>query len=107
VVAAFRSAARESVAVSAYLTADDAAKILRLSPKTIAALARTDPTMPVTRIGRMVRFEEAAFYRWVASKTSRTRALTLKSLAPRSVQCSLASATPFLTNPAPRSRSRD
>jgi excisionase family DNA binding protein len=83
VAAAFRSAARASEAVSAYLTADDAAKILRLSPKTIAALLRTDPTMPVTRIGRMVRFEEAAFYRWVASKTSRTRALTLKSLSAR------------------------
>jgi excisionase family DNA binding protein len=58
-----------------YLSPANVAKLLSLSPKTIAALARNDPTMPVTRIGRTVRFDEAAFYRWLASKTSRTRAL--------------------------------
>jgi hypothetical protein len=29
--------------------------------------------MPTTRIGRTLRFDEAELYRWLASKTSRTR----------------------------------
>jgi excisionase family DNA binding protein len=58
-----------------YLSPAAVAKLLDVSPKTVAAWSRNDPTMPATRIGRTLRFDEAALYRWLASKTRRTRAL--------------------------------
>jgi excisionase family DNA binding protein len=60
-----------------YLSATDVAKLLGVSPKTVSRWALTDPTMPATRIGRTVRFDEAALHRWLTTKTAKARARTI------------------------------
>jgi excisionase family DNA binding protein len=54
-----------------FLTPDDLATMLSLSPKTICQMAREDGSMPVTRIGRAIRFEQQALHRWLFSKQRR------------------------------------
>jgi excisionase family DNA binding protein len=48
-----------------YLTADEIAGILQLSPKTIYRLARTDPTFPMLKLGGTVRFPRDRLLRWL------------------------------------------
>lgn len=55
-----------------YLTPADVGLLLSLSPKTISALALRDASMPATRIGRTLRFEEQALNRWLQSKSRRS-----------------------------------
>jgi excisionase family DNA binding protein len=57
-----------SDAGDAYLTVDDLADLLKCSPKTVARWSLTDPTMPVLRVGRVVRFPKARLLRWLASR---------------------------------------
>ena len=55
-----------------YLTPAQVGEMLSLSPKTISAIALRDASMPATRIGRTLRFEEQALNRWLLSKTPRS-----------------------------------
>jgi len=55
-----------------YLTPAEVGQMLSLSPKTISAIALRDASMPATRIGRTLRFEEQALSRWLLSKTPRS-----------------------------------
>jgi|RhiMethySRZTD1v2_1073278.scaffolds.fasta_scaffold17427_6 excisionase family DNA binding protein len=48
-----------------YLTAAEVGALLKLHPRTILRLAAEDATMPVTRFGRIVRFERSALDRWL------------------------------------------
>jgi excisionase family DNA binding protein len=56
-----------------YLSATAVAKLLGVSAKTISRWSLQDPTMPATRIGRTLRFDEAALHRWLTMKTSKRR----------------------------------
>lgn len=51
-----------------YLTADEVAAILRLSPKTIYRLAKGDPTLPMLKLGGAVRFPRERLLRWLAKR---------------------------------------
>jgi helix-turn-helix protein len=62
---------RELAAVTAepeYETADQLAARLQCSPKTLYRWAATDPTMPVLRIGGVVRFPRARMTVWLRGK---------------------------------------
>jgi excisionase family DNA binding protein len=48
-----------------FLTPAQVAEMLQISPKTVSRWALEDPSMPVTRMGRTVRFEVEALERWL------------------------------------------
>ena len=48
-----------------FLTPAEVGELLKVSPKTVSRWALEDPTMPATRIGRVVRFESQALDRWL------------------------------------------
>jgi hypothetical protein len=52
-----------------YDKADDTGKLMRLSPKSVYRLAKTDPSFPVTRIGGSLRFPRKRVLRWLAQRT--------------------------------------
>jgi len=56
-----------------YLTSAQVAELLQVDPATVYRWASTDSTMPATRVGGVVRFEAAALYHWLASRTQRSR----------------------------------
>jgi len=47
--------------------------MLQVDQRTILRWAAEDASMPTTRIGRVIRFEEAALFRWLARKRGRIR----------------------------------
>ena len=51
-----------------YLIADEVAGILKLSPKTVYRLARTDPTFPMLKLGGAARFPRERLLRWLAMR---------------------------------------
>ena len=51
-----------------YLTADEVADILKLSPKTVYRLAKTDPTLPMLKLGGAVRFPRERLLRWLSDR---------------------------------------
>ena len=53
-----------------YLTAEQVAAMLQVNVKTITRWSLSDSSMPVTRLGRVVRFEQGALRRWLALKGS-------------------------------------
>lgn len=53
----------------AYLTSREVSAMLRVSSRTVERWALTDATMPVTRIGRLLRFERGALTAWLARST--------------------------------------
>jgi excisionase family DNA binding protein len=55
-----------------YLTVEDVAAMLQVSPKTVSRWSLEDPTMPVLRRGRVVRFERGALMRWLARQQPRS-----------------------------------
>jgi excisionase family DNA binding protein len=59
--------------LSDYLTADEVAAILRLSPKTIYRLAKSDPTLPMLKLGGAVRFPRERLLRWLAMREQGNR----------------------------------
>jgi excisionase family DNA binding protein len=63
----------ESRETHSYLTAAQVAEMYQVDPATVYRWATTDASMPATRIGGTVRFETAALYRWLASRTQRSR----------------------------------
>ena len=54
--------------VVAYLTAEQLAELLQVSPKSVFRWATEDPTMPTLRIGRTVRFPRERLERWLAAR---------------------------------------
>jgi excisionase family DNA binding protein len=54
-----------------YLTPAEVAELLKVSPKTVSRWALEDPSMPVTRIGRTVRFDREALERWLRAHSRR------------------------------------
>jgi excisionase family DNA binding protein len=56
-----------------YLTAAQLAEMLQVDAATVYRWAATDPTMPATRIGGVVRFHAAALERWLGARTQRSR----------------------------------
>ena len=59
---------------SAYFTARQIAELLQVDEKTILKWSLTDSTMPVLRIGRVVRFPQAPLMLWLARRASPRRA---------------------------------
>lgn len=52
----------------AYLTVEEVAEILRASPKTVYRLAKDDPTMPMLRLGGLVRFPRERLLMWLRQR---------------------------------------
>jgi len=72
-----------------YLTADEVAVILQLSPKTIYRLAKTDPTFPMLKLGGAVRFPRDRLLRWLWDREQgrpRIRKPMLSDRNPRETQ---------------------
>jgi excisionase family DNA binding protein len=51
-----------------YLTGDQLAALLQVSAKSISRWASSDPSMPVLRIGRTVRFPKERVLRWLRAR---------------------------------------
>jgi excisionase family DNA binding protein len=51
-----------------YLTPDEVAAMLQVSPKSVYRWAQEDPTMPALKIGRVVRFPRERLEAWLASR---------------------------------------
>jgi excisionase family DNA binding protein len=64
-----------------YLTPAEVAKLLKVSPKTVSRWALEDPSMPVTRLGRTVRFEVEALERWLRAHGRRKAASSTPQVA--------------------------
>src|SRR5437762_1987168 len=62
----------ESGSPSRYLTPAQVAELLQVSEKTVSRWALTDPTMPVLRRGRVVRFERERLLAWLARQEPRS-----------------------------------
>src|SRR2546426_5594126 len=56
-----------------YLTPQELADMLQVDQRTVLRWAAEDPSMPTTRIGRVIRFEQAALFRWLDRKPARAR----------------------------------
>ena len=54
----------------AYLTPEQVAEMLQISPKSVYRIASQDASFPATRIGRMVRVEAEALNRWLMRRTA-------------------------------------
>src|SRR5947199_5942224 len=54
-----------------YLTPRDVAAMLQVDERTILRWAAQDASMPVTRLGRVIRFEREPLLRWLARKRPR------------------------------------
>ena len=52
-----------------YDRADDIAKLVNVSPKSIYRLAKTDPTFPMVKVGGAVRFPRERVLKWLARRT--------------------------------------
>lgn len=51
-----------------YMTGDQLAEMLQVSVKSVSRWASSDPSMPVLRIGRTVRFPRERVLRWLRSR---------------------------------------
>ena len=56
-----------------YLTPENVADMLQVDQRTILRWAAEDTSMPTVRIGRVIRWEQAALKRWLARKRGRIR----------------------------------
>jgi excisionase family DNA binding protein len=61
--------AKREIETETYDRADDIAKLVRLSDKSIYRLVQTDPTFPCVRIGGSLRFPRQRVLRWLAQRT--------------------------------------
>src|SRR5438309_8212624 len=61
----------ESGSPSRYLTPAQVAELLQVSEKTVSRWALTDPSMPVLRRGRVVRFERERLLAWLSRQEPR------------------------------------
>ena len=51
-----------------YLTAEQVGELLQLSAKSIYRLAKSDPTMPMLKLGGTVRFPRERLERWLRDR---------------------------------------
>ena len=70
--AAPRDQAESGVALPHYVTAQQVAEMLAVNERSVLRWAQTDASMPVSRFGRVVRFERAALLRWLERKKPRS-----------------------------------
>src|SRR5262245_36318286 len=63
-------------ATPGYLTPEQVASMMQVSPKTVYRMVATDASLPATRFGRAVRFRADLLERWLAAHTQRSRRLT-------------------------------
>jgi excisionase family DNA binding protein len=56
-----------------WLISSDVAELLQISSRTVQRIALSDASMPVTRLGRLVRFERQALRRWLERRTQGSR----------------------------------
>ncbi len=56
----------------AYLTPAEVAELLRVSEKSVYRWAKTEPTMPVLKLGGSVRFPRERLLRWLEQRTQGT-----------------------------------
>ena len=56
---------------SSYLTPAQVADLLQVSAKTVSRWSLMYPSMPATRIGRVVRYERRALLEWLQRQTPR------------------------------------
>lgn len=54
--------------LAAYLTPTQVAEMLQLSAKSIYRLAKSDPTMPMLKLGGTVRFPRERLERWLRDR---------------------------------------
>ena len=66
-----------------YLTSREVGALVRVSSRTVERWALEDSTMPVTRIGRLLRFERGALLVWLARHS--TQRSTRAVRAPRNL----------------------
>jgi excisionase family DNA binding protein len=64
---------RVDSAMPLYLTPEQVASMLKVSPKTVYRLAAMDAGLPAARFGRAVRFRADLLERWLAARTQRSR----------------------------------
>ena len=70
-VAAPCEPAKTATTLPLYLTPRQVADALQVDERTVLRWAQQDATMPVTRFGRVIRFERAALLRWLERKKGR------------------------------------
>ena len=58
-------------ALPIYLTPKKVARMLKVNERTVLRWAAEDPSMPTIRIGRVIRWEQDALFRWLAKKRPR------------------------------------
>ena len=63
----------ETASTPQYLTPEEVAKMLRVSPSTVYRWAASDATMPATRQGKTVRFRSDLLERWLTARTQHSR----------------------------------
>jgi excisionase family DNA binding protein len=68
---AMREPVVKSPEAPAYLSAEQLAELIQVSAKTITRWSLEDPTMPVFRRGRVVRFPTEAVLAWLRRQESR------------------------------------
>ncbi len=51
-----------------YLTTEEVATLLQASPKTVYRIAKLDPTMPMLKLGGLVRFPRERLERWLKTR---------------------------------------
>jgi excisionase family DNA binding protein len=66
-----------------FLTAQQVAEMLPVDERTVLRWAQRDPSMPATRVGRVVRFEREPLLRWLARKRPRSRSDSATSVRSR------------------------
>ena len=58
-------------ALPVYLTPENVADMLQVDQRTVLRWAAEDARMPTIRIGRVIRWEQDALFRWLAKKRPR------------------------------------
>jgi excisionase family DNA binding protein len=71
-VGAERASRNAAVSEPLYLTAEQVADLLQIDPKTVSRWSLEDPSMPVLRRGRVVRFPRERLMVWLERQEPRT-----------------------------------
>jgi len=71
-----------TITTAQYLTPAQVAEMLQVSEKSISRWALSVASMPVLRIGRIVRFERQALLAWLARKQPRASRVTAEGRRP-------------------------
>lgn len=61
-----------TAALPVFLTPEQVAAMLQVDERTVLRWAQQDASIPVTRLGRVIRFEREPLLRWLARKRHRS-----------------------------------